>query len=72
MKKKILICMCILLTFILLFPIPQHLKDGGTIEYNAILYNIQKVHRFAIEDNKEYEQGTIIKILGFEVFNNVE
>ena len=74
MKKKIIITLVLLL---LLFPIPMKLKDGGTIEYKALVYKISKVKRLTIggkEDKKikEYEQGIIIEILGFEVYNNVK
>jgi len=74
LKKKI-IAICIV-AFILLCPIVLKTKDGGTVEYRAVLYCVQDVHRFAsIEDQengKEYDEGIIIEILGFEVFNNVK
>ena len=74
MKRKIIIGMCIILSIVLLFPIPYHLKDGGTVEYKAILYSIQKVHRLNpdMESEKEYVEGTIVKILDIELFNNVQ
>ena len=78
MKKKIIVICLIVFTFTILFiPIPSKMKDGGTIHYNAIIYDIYDVHRVtsplewndAIGGN-EYIEGTIIKILGFEVYNN--
>ena len=36
-KKNILIIAIIVLLVILLFPIPMKLKDGGTVEYKALL-----------------------------------
>ncbi len=79
MKKKIIIAVVVLIVMLLLTPIPSKMKDGGTTHYNAILYDIYDVHRIksplewtdSIEDN-EYIEGTIIKVLGFEVFNNIE
>lgn len=73
MKKKILIVVIIVLLLILLIPIPMHLKDGGTVEYKALTYKISKVHRLPmyLTENYKYEEGLIIEILGFEVFNNV-
>ena len=57
----------------LLIPIPNHLRDGGTVEYKALLYKISKVHRLVpLEENKEYDDGIIIEILGFEIYNNVK
>ena len=72
MKNKTLIVLIIVILFILLIPIPMYLNDGGTVEYKAILYKISNVHRLTGDLGKEYEDGTIIEILGFEVFNNVK
>ena len=78
MKKKIIVLVVIIL-LVLLFPIRNQLKDGGTVEYKALIYKISKVKRLTIEEKKledlkikKYEQGIIIEILGFEVYNNVE
>ncbi|MCI6430206.1 hypothetical protein ACTM9K_12945 [Bariatricus sp. HCP3S3_E12] len=74
MKKKVIIGLCILLVIILLIPIPMRLKDGGTVVYNAILYQVEDVRRIDPEATSEddYLEGTIIKILGIEVYNDVE
>ncbi len=74
MKKKVIRGICILLAIVLLIPIPTRLKDGGTVEYNAILYKVVDVHRLELDSTvkAEYFEGTIVKILGIEVFNNVE
>lgn len=75
MKKKIIITAIIIITFVLLFPMKSQLKDGGTVEYRALLYKISKVHRLVLredmEKKKQYDDGMIIEILGVEVFNNV-
>lgn len=72
MKKKILILVAIVLAFILFCPIPSYLKDGGTVEYRAILYSVWDVHRLALDEKTGYEEGLIVEILGIEVFNNVD
>ncbi|MBR6504445.1 MAG: hypothetical protein IKT41_01775 [Clostridia bacterium] len=80
MKKKVLITIVIVvMILILLFPIRLQLKDGGTVQYKALLYKVSKVHRLIpIEEMekegkiKEYDDGIVIEILGFEIFNNVE
>ena len=73
MKKWNVAIVCILLAIVLLVPISLWLKDGGTVEYKALVYRVLKVHRLApIESGKEYEEGIIIKVLGIEVYNNVE
>lgn len=72
-SKKVIFGLCALLTIILLFPIPLHLKDGGTVVYQAALYSVHKVHSMDLVDSElVYLEGTIVKILGIEVFNNVE
>ena len=74
MKKKVIIGICILLAIVLLIPIPMRLKDGGTVAYNAILYRVEDVHRIDPEATsaEDYLEGTIVKILGIEVYNDVE
>ncbi len=69
-KKKITIAAIIILLLVLLVPIPAHVKDGGTVVYGALVYRVSDVHRLAIQGDG-YEEGIIIEILGFEVFNNV-
>ena len=72
MKKKTIIIVCVIIAvLVLLVPIPMHLKDGGSVKYSALLYSVTDVHRMdPVTDG--YEDGTIIKILGFEVYNNVQ
>lgn len=79
MKKKVIILAIVIISIILLFPIRTQLKDGGTVEYKAVLYKVSKVKRLiSIEEMeregkiKEYDQGIIIEILGFEIYNNVK
>lgn len=79
MKKKIIIAVILLAMVILCFPIRTQLKDGGTVQYTAILYRVSKVHRLIpIEEAqregkvKEFDMGFTVELLGFEVFNNVE
>lgn len=73
MKKILIITVCIVLAAVLLFPIPMYMEDGGTVEYIAILYSAAEVHQLNQDEETDapYQEGTIIKILGFEVFNNV-
>ncbi len=72
MKKKIAIGIAVLLAVILLLPIPMRLKDGGTVVYQAVLYRIEKVHRLAFESADGYETGTVVRILGVEIYNDVK
>lgn len=79
MKKKLLIAVIIVFSIILLFPTKNQLKDGGTVEYQSLVYKISKVKRLIPEEQaekegkvKNYDRGIIIEILGFEIFNNVK
>ena len=79
MKKKVIILVILIILLILLVPRPRYLNDGGTVEYQALLYKVSKVNRMiSIEEMeaegkvKDYDKGIIIEVLGFEIFNNVE
>ena len=73
MKKRIAIIAIICVLLILLFPTKLSLKDGGTVEYKAILYSIVKKHSMGTEQSQDgYYIGTEVKILSFEVYNDVE
>lgn len=71
MKKKILIAVIVIILLVLLVPIPMRLRDGGTIEYKALIYTISKVHRLNHNLKSGYDNGLIIKIFGKEIYNNV-
>lgn len=63
MKKKILIAVIVIILLVLLVPIPMRLKDGGTIEYKALIYTISKVHKLNHNSASGYDNGLIIKYL---------
>ena len=70
--KKWLTVVLIVLALLLLVPVPIQMKDGGTVEYKAVLYSVHDVHRLPIDEGKPFLEGTIIEIFGIEVFNNVK
>ncbi len=79
MKRKVIIISVIVILFILLFPIRHQLKDGGTVEYKALVYKISKVKKLiSIEEMeqegkiKEYDHGIVIEIFGKDIYNNVK
>lgn len=75
MKKRIILVVVIVILLILLFPIPFRLKDGGSIQFRALLYTITKYHQLApIDDNmnNKYIDGIGIEILGMEIYNNTK
>ncbi len=72
MKKKPVLIVTGVLLLVCLFPIPNHLKDGGTVEYRALLYTMSKVHRLNEEGaERPYQEGTVVKVLGAELYNDV-
>ena len=72
MKKRI-ITISILVLLLLIIPITLHYSDGGTTAYKAALYTIYQVHRIHDSaDGPDYIEGTIVKILGHEVYNDTE
>ena len=74
MKKiRLFLIAILLILLVLLIPIPRHLKDGGTIEYKAMLYKVSNVHSINnLESEKLYREGIIVEIFGIEIYNNVE
>ena len=76
MKKRLILGIGIIFALILLFPVRGQIKDGGSVEYRAILYSITDVHRIKpLEeqgDEMEFYEGVIVKIFGVEIFNNVK
>lgn len=75
-RKTIVIVGIVLLALFLLVPVPRRLKDGGTVEFTALLYKVSRVHSLAdteeMTQGKAYNDGVIVEILGMEVFNNVK
>lgn len=79
MKKKRIIVIVLLSMLVLLFPIRNQLYDGGTVEYKSLLYKVSKVKKLISTDEiegeikvEEYHHGIIVKILGFEIYKNIE
>lgn len=72
MKKRVIIFIIILIAILLLFPIPFRLKDGGSIEFKALLYTVTKYHRLSATSETGYNDGLGIQILGIEVYNNLK
>ncbi len=73
--KKVLITILVILLLLLLIPVRGQMKDGGTVVYNAALYDIYVLHRInpiTEPTQSDFITGTVIYILGFEIFNNTE
>ena len=59
MKKKIVICIAVVVALVLLIPIPMRLKDGGSVVYQAVLYSVKDVHSLNpdMESGAPYKEG---------------
>ena len=73
MKRKLIIGFCVFLVVLCLIPTRKHLEDGGTVLYKAVLYQVEDIHAIGAEETAEdeYLEGTVVRILGIEVYNNV-
>ncbi len=59
----------------MLFPIPIHLKDRGSIKFKALLYTVTKYNKLLPINEKtenDYIKGIKVEILGTEVYNNID
>ena len=74
MKRKITIIIAVILALLLLTPVPIRYKDGGSVQYKAVLYSVYDIYRINPDMDSEdmYIEGTIIKILGIKVYDNTE
>ena len=72
--KKFILALIIIVLLICLVPFPAKVKDGGSIHYDAILYDIYDVHslyNLGPDDTEvRYVEGFIIEIFGIQVYNN--
>lgn len=69
-KKTVAVIIAILVLTALLFPIRMNLKDGGSVRYKALAYEVTKIHRLAPDagGEKPFIEGLEIKILGMTVY----
>ena len=65
---KILRFVAALFLILGLIPIKLHYKDGGSVCYKAILYEVTKWHQL-FDDLGGYNNGLQIKILGLVIYD---
>ena len=68
--KKFILALIIIVLLICLVPFRAQFKDGGSVHYNAILYDVYDVHSGPINSEWDYIEGVIIEIFGIQVYNN--
>ena len=73
-KKAIFIIVAVLIMAILLTPVRMRLKDGGSVRYKSLVYEVTKIHRLAPEADgvKPYIDGFEIKVLGVTIFRETQ
>ena len=71
-KKMIFIIAAILIMAILLAPVRMRLKDGGSVRYKSLVYEVTKIHQLAPEADgvKPYIDGFEVKIFGMTVYRD--
>ena len=71
MRKKFFVVIAIIVVLvILLTPVRMNLKDGGSVRYKALVYEVTKIHQLSpeVDGVKPYIDGFEIKILGMTVY----
>lgn len=71
MKKRFFAVIAIVIVLvILLTPIRMNLKDGGSVRYKSLVYEVTKIHKLApdVDGVKPYIDGFEVKILGMTVY----
>ena len=71
MKKKIFAIIAIAVVLVIsLIPIRMNLKDGGSVRYKSLVYEVTKIHQLApeVDGVKPYIDGFEVKILGMTVY----
>lgn len=58
------------LAAVLLVPVRVNLKDGGSVRYQALLYEVTKIHQLSpeVKGVKPYIDGFEVKLLGWTVY----
>ena len=73
MKRSKWLIPLIIILAILFTPIPLRMKDGGSVTYTAVTYQVTDYHRHAEVDGiGGYTEGFRLVIFGFEVFEHTE
>ena len=71
MKKKTKLLIIIIVVIVLLIPYRiTRYKDGGSVQYNGIFYEVVKYHSFNVDTPGGYNNGFSIKVFGLTLFDN--
>lgn len=71
-KKKVILIVAIIIFVLMLIPFSiTRYKDGGSVEYKALLYKYTKIHQINEMSFTGYEDGWELEILGIRVGGNI-
>lgn len=68
-KTKLLIIIIVVIVFLMPYRITRY-KDGGSVQYNGIFYEVVKYHSFNVDTPGGYNNGFSIKVFGLTLFDN--
>jgi len=69
--RRLFVIIGLIILLILLIPIPGAYNDGGSISYDALIYNVSSRHAYWEEDGYDgFLVGIQIRIFGRLVFDN--
>ena len=69
MKRKVWIPMTVIAAM-LLIPVPLRYKDGGSVCFKAVLYDVTRFHQLNMDSQTGYDDGWRIRILGIPVYDD--
>ena len=61
MKRKVWIPMTVIAAM-LLIPVPLRYKDGGSVCFKAVLYDVTRFHQLDLDSQTGYDDGWRIRI----------
>ena len=71
MKKRTKFLIIIIVVIVLLIPYRiTRYKDGGSVQYNGIFYEVVKYHSFNVDTPSGYNNGLSINVFGLTLFDN--
>ena len=68
--KSLKIIVAVIIAIALLTPVRMNLKDGGSVRYKSLVYEVTKIHQLAYHMGgvKPYIDGFEVKFLGMTIY----
>ncbi len=67
-EKTVVTIAIIILLLVLLIPVPIRWKDGGSVSFKSLVYEVTKIHQLPPDIDKPYIEGLEVQILGITVY----